>query len=114
VNHVRLIDVHDSGAFSALGPATAGLSPSDSLFAMLDGQIIRGRSDAWRAEVVSILEDSGQTWVQIATPQSPLMSVVLRMRHGQMAGDALDALRAWTDLPEERRPGRIELDVVSG
>jgi hypothetical protein len=88
-----------------------GLSPTDSLFAFLDGQIIRGRKSAWRAEVVSILAEQDDTWVQIGPARMPLMSVVLRMRANQCADQALDALRAWTDLPEERRPSLI--DVVA-
>jgi hypothetical protein len=83
----------------------------DTLFAMLDGQIIRGRKAEWRAEVVSILPDDGVTWVQIGPAQHPAMSVVLRLdaQKPADADQALEALRAWTDLPEERRPSRIDV-----
>jgi hypothetical protein len=81
----------------------------DTLFAMLDGQMIRGRKAEWRAEVVSILPEDGVTWVQIGPAQHPAMSVVLRLDAQQPADLALEALRAWTDLPEERRPSRIDV-----
>jgi hypothetical protein len=77
---------------------------------MLDGQIIRGRRGVcWRAEVVSILAEPDLTWVQIGPAQHPDESVVLRMRPDQPACEALDALRAWTDIPAERRPDRIDV-----
>ena len=85
------------------------ISSMDALFAMLDGQIIRGHKAEWRAEVVSILPEDGVTWVQIGPAEHPAMSVVLRLDAQQRADLALDALRAWTDLPEERRPSRIDV-----
>jgi hypothetical protein len=85
------------------------LSPSDSLFAMLDGQIIRGRHAAWRAEVVSIVTEGRETWVQVGRAGHPGSTVVLHMDQRRRAGEAIDALRHWTDIPEDNRPGRIEL-----
>jgi hypothetical protein len=109
VNFLRLADIHIRLPHEAAPPD--GLSPGDSLFAMLDGQIIRGRTGAWRAEVVSILSQAEETWIQIGPAMHPAMAVVMRMRQDQNADVALDALRRWTDLPEEQRPHRI--DVVS-
>lgn len=114
MNQSRLIDVHidSQAALTAAITNQQILSRNDSLFAMLDGQLIQGRrGDAWRAEVVSILSDANLTWVQIGPERHPSMSVVLRMGQDQQADQALDALRAWTDLPEERRPGRIDLST---
>ncbi|MGE3957893.1 MAG: hypothetical protein AB7H96_14335 [Vicinamibacterales bacterium] len=91
--------------------APPGLTRDDSLFAMLDGQVIEGRRGTWRAEVVSILSEPTQTWVQIGPAQRPAMSVLLRLGLGQRAEQALAALRAWTDLPEEHRPWRIDLGL---
>jgi hypothetical protein len=34
---------------------------------------------------------------------------MMRLEGDQQADRALEALRAWTDLPEERRPARIEV-----
>lgn len=109
MNPYRLIDVQPSDEELGHAARPLGLSHNDSLFAMLDGQIIQGRSGAWRVEVVSIFSESNQTWVQIGPAMRPSMSVVLRMGQDQRADQALDALRAWTDLPEERRPDRIEV-----
>lgn len=112
MNQSRLVDVHIGGGSPSPGSlaATQLLSRNDSLFALLDGQLIQGRrGDAWRAEVVSILSESNLTWVQIGPERHPSMSVVLRMGEDPQAQQALEALRAWTDLPEERRPGRIDL-----
>jgi len=89
------------------------LSSTDALFAMLDGQIIRGRKTAWRAEVVAILAEEGGTWVQIGPAQRPALSVVMRLDRDPQADLVLEALREWTDLPEERRPGRIDLSLIS-
>jgi hypothetical protein len=90
-------------------PGDSELTVNDSLFAMLDGQIIRGRSGAWRAEVMSILTEEGETWVQVGQAGCPSTSVVLRLRESDLADAAIAALSAWTDLPEDSRPGRIEV-----
>ncbi len=113
MNQSRLVAVQSTGqVMTGPVPNLQGLSRNDSLFAMLDGQIIQGqRGDAWCAEVVSILSESNLTWVQIGPARHPSMSVVLRMAQDQPADHALAALRAWTDLPEERRPGRIDLST---
>ena len=111
MNELRLADIHIGLPPGALPPD--GLSPGDSLFAMLDGQIIRGRTQAWRAEVVSILSQDEETWIQIGPAMHPALAVVVRMRPDQNADAALDALRRWTDLPEERRPHRIDVVATS-
>ncbi len=102
---LRLSDEHGGGDRAK----AAELSASDSLFAMLDGQIIRGRAGAWRAEVVSILTERGSTWVQVGQAGRPSNSVVLRMSETRLADAAIAALQAWTDLPEESRPARIDV-----
>ena len=109
VNQRRLLDVQDVRSEHAHAPG--GLSQTDWLFAMLDGQIIRGRHtrEVWRAEVVSIVTERGATWVQIGPAKRPALTVVLRMDASQGADRALEALGAWTDLPEECRPTRIDL-----
>ena len=63
MNHFRL----HSEQFDRAGlcaDQAAELSATDALFAKLDGQIIRGRKAAWRAEVVAILAEHDETWVQ--------------------------------------------------
>ena len=87
----------------------AELSPTDALFAKLDGQIIRGRRAAWRAEVVAIMAEHDETWVQIGPAQRPALSVVMRLDGEPQADRVLEALRAWTDLPDDRRPARIDV-----
>lgn len=93
--------------------ALEALSPRDVLFASLDGQLIRGRDWEWRAEVVSIVDDSDMLWVQIGPAQDPTVSVVLRMDGGQPAERALAALRAWSDIPEDRRPTWMDVRLRS-
>jgi len=85
------------------------LSSNDALFAELDGQIIRGRRAAWRAEVVAILAEAHETWLQIGPAERPSMAIVLRLVGTRQSERVLEALRAWTDLPEELRPQRIDL-----
>jgi hypothetical protein len=85
------------------------LSTTDALFAMLDGQIIRGRKGAWRAEVLTIFTEPDETWVEIGPARRPASSVMVRLGGDQQADRALEALREWTDLPEGRRPGRIDV-----
>ena len=87
------------------------LSASDQLFAMLDGQWIRGREGVWRAEVVSIVAAPDATWVQIAPAQRPGEAVLLRMTE-QRAQCAIEALRAWMDLPADERPSLIDVGVA--
>ena len=99
IQHVRLAQPEYPGA----------VTPHDALFAMLDGQIIRGRRRVWRAEVVSILEDKDQTWVQIGPARRPAHSVVMRLAAHARADEALQALRLWTDLPPDRQPAMIDL-----
>ena len=109
MNHYRSLDVHaDLPLIHAL-PVADALSARDALFASLDGQIIRGRSGAWRAEVVSIVAERDVTWVQIGPAEDPALSVVLRLNDGQRPDQALAALKNWSDLPEDRRPTRIEV-----
>ncbi len=103
IQHVRVARPDHTGAL---------VSSHDALFAMLDGQVIRGCQGAWRAEVVSILEEQGQTWVQISPARKPGNSVVMRLTAQPRADEALQALRAWSDLPDERRPAVI--DLVAG
>ena len=93
---------------------TARLSLNDTLFAELDGQIIRGRKASWRAEVLSILAEAHDTWLQIGPAQRPALAIVLRLVGNQKPERVLEALRAWTDLPEELRPGRIDLAPIRG
>lgn len=85
------------------------LSDTDSLFAMIDGQVINGRAGAWRAEVVSIVTDGPDTWVQIGRAGCPANTVVVHMAPDRGATDAIAALRKWSDMPEDARPGRIDL-----
>lgn len=85
------------------------LSSTDSLFAMIDGQVISGRAGAWRAEVVSIVTDGPDTWVQVGRAGCPANTVVVHMAPDRGATDAIAALRKWTDMPEDARPGRIDL-----
>lgn len=94
----------------------AGLSRHDQLFAMLDGQEIRGRCGAWRAEVVGIYAGGADTWVQIGPARRPEAAVVLRLRAAARVDRALAALSRWSDLPVDRRPHRIDVgqEGVSG
>lgn len=108
MNQDRQFDIHHV-RIARLDQAGAPLSSPDALFAMLDGQIIRGRREAWRAEVVSILEEPDQTWVQIGPARRPARSLVMRLAAHPRADEALQALRRWTDLPRERRPAMIDL-----
>jgi hypothetical protein len=108
VKNFRLIDEHDDQPRGG-SSVQVELSSSDSLFAMLDGQIIRGRQAAWRAEIVSIVIEGSETWVQVGRAGSPGSTIVLHMDRQRRAGEALEALRSWTDIPEDSRPGRIEL-----
>ena len=94
-------------------PVAESVTARDALFAMLDGQIVRGRTGAWRAEVVSIVAERDVTWVQIGPAQDPTASVVLRLRDGQHPEQVLAALRDWTDTPEERRPTWINVGQES-
>ena len=100
IQHVRLGHSDETGALA---------SSHDALFAMLDGQLISGRRQSWRAEVVSILEERDQTWVQLGPAGRPAQSVVMRLDAQPRADDTLQALRLWTDLPKERRPSMIDL-----
>jgi len=108
VNHNRLVSVRTRG-FELFTHETPELSSNDALFAELDGQIIRGRRAMWRAEVLSILADAQETWLQIGPADHPAMAIVLRLVGQQQASRVIDALRAWSDLPEELRPTRIDL-----
>jgi len=112
VNHQRHGGVRDGRTDIDPRTLTSDLSATDLLFAMLDGQIIRGRNEAWRAEVVSILAKRGETWVQIGPAERPARSVLLRMTSERCADLAIEALRAWTDLPAASRPTLIEVDGV--
>lgn len=94
-------------------PGTEAVTARDALFAMLDGQIVRGRTSAWRAEVVSIVSERDVTWVQIGPSQDPTASVVLRLHEGQRPDQVLAALRDWTDIPEDRRPTWIDVGQES-
>ena len=100
IQHARIAHPDKAGAF---------VSSHDALFAMLDGQIIRGRHRAWRAEVVSIHEERELTWVQIGPARKPASTVVMRLAANPNADAALQALRTWTDLPSDRRPSMIDL-----
>ncbi len=100
IRHARIARPDHTGAV---------VSSHDALFARLDGQIIRGRCGAWRAEVVSIHEERDETWVQIGPSRKPAHSVVMRLAAHPRADEALQALRTWTDLPPERRPPMIDL-----
>ena len=113
MNHYRSVDVHTNIALIQSLPVADALSARDALFASLDGQIIRGRSGAWRAEVVSIVAERDVTWVQIGPAEDPALSVVLRLNDGQRPDQALAALKNWSDLPEDRRPTRIEVGLQS-
>lgn len=108
VNQHRLT-FERGGGFELWTHQTAELSSNDALFAELDGQIIRGRQGTWRAEVLSILADAQETWLQIGPAERPALAIILRLVGHQQAARVLEALRAWSDLPEELRPGRIEL-----
>ena len=110
MNHFRLHS--EQSDRSELCAEQAELSVTDALFAKLDGQIIRGRKAAWRAEVVAILAEDDETWVQIGPARRPALSVVMRLDGEPQADRALAALRAWTDLPEERRPRRIDVGSI--
>lgn len=112
MNHDRQRRRFDRTAVHAL-PAVEPVTARDALFAMLDGQIIRGRTGAWRAEVVSIVAERDITWVQIGPAQDPTASVVLRLHDGQRPDQVLAALRDWTDTPEERRPTWINVGQES-
>ena len=108
MNHYRPLSEH-SGRPEVCEAAPADLSANDALFAKLDGQIIRGRSAAWRAEVVAIHAEPQQTWIEISPAERPTKAVMVRLGADSQPERALEALRAWTDLPEERRPGRIDV-----
>ncbi len=108
MNQHRPFDLHHVRIAQPDRPR-ARVSSHDALFAMLDGQMIRGSRRSWRAEVVSILEERDQTWVQIGPARRPAKAVVVRMDAHPRADDALQALRLWTDLPKERRPAMIDL-----
>ena len=91
---------------------TVELSPADALFAMLDGQVIRGRTGAaWRTEVASVVAEPDATWIQLGPAGRPGVAVTLRMAPGQRPTLALEALTAWLDLPPECRPTRVDLSV---
>ena len=110
MDHYRSLDVHaDLPLIHSLAHGDA----RDALFASLDGQIICGRTGAWRAEVVSIVAERDVTWVQIGPAEDPALSVVLRLNDGQKPDQALAALRGWSDLPEDRRPTWIEVGLES-
>ena len=113
MNHYRSLDGHADLPLIHSLPVADALSARDVLFASLDGQIIRGRAGAWRAEVVSIVAERDVTWVQIGPAEDPALSVVLRLNDGQRPDQALAALKIWSDLPEDRRPTRIEVGLQS-
>ncbi|MEQ1908214.1 MAG: hypothetical protein ABMA15_05295 [Vicinamibacterales bacterium] len=115
MNNYRSLDGHANLPLIHSLPVSVAdaLSARDALFASLDGQIIRGRSGAWRAEVVSIVAERDVTWVQIGPAEDPSLSVVLRLNDGQRPDEALAALKSWSDLPEDRRPARIEVGLQS-
>lgn len=113
MNHYRSLDGHAGLPLIHSLPVADALSARDALFASLDGQIIRGRAGAWRAEVVSIVAERDVTWVQIGPAEDPALSVVLRLNDGQRPDQALAALKSWSDLPEDRRPTRIEVGLQS-
>ena len=108
MNEHRLFDIHHLRVAPAAGPGGL-VSSRDALFAMLDGQLVQGSRRTWRAEVISILEDGDQRWVQIGPARRPANSVVLRLAALVRADEAIEALRRWTDLPAERRPALIDL-----
>ena len=112
MSHEQQRRIFTRTAVHTLSPAET-VTARDALFAMLDGQIVRGRTGAWRAEVVSIVAERDVTWVQIGPAQDPTTSVVLRLHDGQRPEQVLAALRDWTDTPEERRPTWISVGQES-
>ena len=111
MHHYRSLDVHaDLGLIHSL-PGAGSVSTRDALFARLDGQIIRGRSGAWRTEVASIVAERDATWVQIGPAEDPSLSVVLRLNDGYQPDEALSALRIWLESPEDRRPTWIDVGM---
>ena len=92
---------------------TGELTAADTLFSMLDGQLIRGRRGVWRTEVVGIHESDQDTWVQIGPARRPAEAVVIRLPPGLHADLALVAIRKWMDLPTEVRPGHIVVEEAA-
>jgi hypothetical protein len=106
VNH-QCFDNRQAGA--SWDPDDEGLTVTDQLFALLDGQEIAGSRGAWRAEVVGIHEARGALWVQIGPALQPEQAVLVRMPSNQPLDSVLDALRDWSAVPEERRASLIDL-----
>lgn len=102
VNHHCFNNVQTGTAWD---PNDEGLSQTDQLFALLDGQEIAG----WRAEVVGIHEAHDAMWVQIGPALQPQHAVLVRMPSNRPADSVLDALRDWSAAPEERRVSVIDL-----
>ncbi len=101
---------HDAHGREALHHETGELTAADTLFAMLDGQLIRGRGGVWRTEVIGIHAGEQDTWVQIGPARRPAEAVVVRLPPGLHADLALGAIRKWMDLPTDARPGHIVVD----
>lgn len=84
------------------------LTAADYLFIRLDRQRVVGRAITWVIEILGIVVEGRDAWVQMAPAGHPSRSVVVRMSSLEGAADrALSALRTWSDTPFDHRRPRV-------
>jgi hypothetical protein len=86
-----------------------GVSPSDELFFLLEGQVVEGRGSLWRVEVCGVYASDCQRWIQLNLCGPHTRGVTLRTALVE-ASDILDLLRDWLD---DSLPTRLEPCIVS-
>lgn len=111
MDHYHRLDAHANVAVMDLVPYGESAGDREALFSRLDGQWVRGREGTWQTAVVSIVAERDVTWVQVAPADAPSTSVVLRLVDVRRVDLALEALRTWSSLPEDRRPTWIHVGL---
>lgn len=72
----------------------------EELFRALDGRIIVVPAGAYRIEVFSVRDESGQRWVQLALKDDGSQrQLTLRLKPGDTAQHAIFTLSAWLTDP---------------
>jgi hypothetical protein len=85
------------------------LTAADRLFLGLDRQRVVGRAITWVVEILGIVVEGREAWVQVAPAGYPSRSVVVRVSSSLegAAERALSALKAWSDDPVDHRRPRV-------
>ena len=96
--------------------ATTGTSEfrnvEDRVFLELDNRRIGIGPESWIAQVLGVHTADHEGWVQVASQEHPLHSVVVHIWPDTTAGQVALALSKWAELPVEDRPVMIEAPRV--